>query len=320
MRILSRPAALAALLVAAVPALVTAQPAGAAEVPGAGVLSVETVAPGVHAIVGPMEQRSPENLGNNATFGAVETDAGVVLIDSGAGPAAARALEAALGRVTDAPVTVVINTGGQDHRWLGNGYFKDKGARIIASEAAVADQENRFTDQAVRLRALVGDDFAETLEPVTADETFTGEHRMTVGGVDLVLEHAAPAHTPGDAHVWLPGSDVVFSGDIVYMDRMLGVGSQSNSRSWIEAFDAMAARDPAVVVPGHGHPGSLEKARAETRDYLTFLREKVGAVLDSGGGAIEAARVPQEPFMHLRVAEQIAGRNAQQVYTEMEWE
>jgi len=37
----------------------------------------------VYAIVGPMDQRNPKNLGNNATFGFVVTDVGVVLIDSG---------------------------------------------------------------------------------------------------------------------------------------------------------------------------------------------------------------------------------------------
>lgn len=36
------------------------------------------------------------------------------------------------------PVTHVVNTGGQDHRWLGNGYWPDRGATVIASQAAVA--------------------------------------------------------------------------------------------------------------------------------------------------------------------------------------
>ena len=39
-------------------------------------LEVQTVTDGVWAIVGEKEQRSPENLANNATFGLVVTEAG----------------------------------------------------------------------------------------------------------------------------------------------------------------------------------------------------------------------------------------------------
>lgn len=44
----------------------------------------------------------------------------------------AQRLEKAIAEVTDKPVKWVINTGSQDHRWLGNDYFASKGAEIIA--------------------------------------------------------------------------------------------------------------------------------------------------------------------------------------------
>ena len=65
-----------------------------------------------YAIVGELGNRSTENLANNATFGFVVTKAGVVLIDSGGGFAGAKALHTVIRRVTDQPVTHVINTGG----------------------------------------------------------------------------------------------------------------------------------------------------------------------------------------------------------------
>ncbi|MFW5750616.1 MAG: MBL fold metallo-hydrolase, partial [Planctomycetota bacterium] len=106
----------------------------------ADVLDVEPVTDDVWAIVGPLEQRSPENLGNNASFGLVVTADGAVLIDPGGSWQGAEALHDAIRGVTDQPVTHVVNTGGQDHRWLGNGYWQAQGATVIASEAAVADQ------------------------------------------------------------------------------------------------------------------------------------------------------------------------------------
>jgi len=60
----------------------------------------------------------------------------------------------------------------------------------------------------------------------------------------------------------VPAKKTVFTGDIVYVERILGVGSQSNAESWITAFDAIAALKPKYVVPGHGAPTSLRFSAA----------------------------------------------------------
>lgn len=70
-----------------------------------------------------------------------------MLIDSGASYASAKAIHEAVKRITLQPVRWVITTGGQDHRWLGNGYFKEQGAEVIAHAAAAADMRARSGDQ-----------------------------------------------------------------------------------------------------------------------------------------------------------------------------
>ena len=134
------------------------------------------------------------------------------------------------------------------------------------------------------------------------------------------LRHAGPAHTPGDSYVWLPGRRVVFTGDIVYVERLLGVGSQSSSRLWLQAFEAVAALDPGHVVPGHGHATTLAQARVETYDYLVNLRDRMRTHIDAGGDMIGAVEVDQSAFARLEQFDSLAGRNAQQVFSEMEWE
>ena len=115
---------------------------------GAGsVLAVEVVfkavAPGVYAFVGDTEGRTYENEALNANFGLVVTPQGAVLIDPGASFQGARQIAAAAQKVTTQPIRWVINTGGQDHRWLGNGYFQAQGAEIIAHANAQADMKTR---------------------------------------------------------------------------------------------------------------------------------------------------------------------------------
>ncbi len=283
-------------------------------------LEVQKVADGVYALVGEMGARTPKNLGNNATFGAVVTSAGVVLIDSGAGTQAAKALEAALRKVTDRPVVMVINTGGQDHRWLGNGYFQSRGAKIVAAKAAVADQQARATDQFNALARAVGEEKMAGTEPVYATETFDDRRELTVGGVRFLLHHAGAAHTPGDTYVWLPQRKVVFTGDIVYTERLLAVIPVSNSKSWIASFDAMASLKPKHVVPGHGHATDLAQARRHTRDYLVMLRNGVSKLLERGEGLEQVSTIDQSAFAKLLVYEDLKGRNAHQVYQEIEFE
>jgi len=273
-----------------------------------------------YAIVGELGNRSPENLGNNATFGFVVTAAGVVLIDSGGTYRGAQQIADMIKQVTDQPVVRVINTGGQDHRWLGNGYFRQRGARIIASEKAVADQRQRSRDQFILLSNLVGSDGLQGTEAVYADESFAAEFEFTLGDTRFEIRHSGQAHTPGDSYVWLPQEKVMFSGDIVYIERMLGVGAQSNSKSWIDVFEAMAAYRPEQLVPGHGRATTLAHARKDTLDYLVFLRSAVAEFMDSGGDISDIGSLDQSSYRYLLNHETLAGRNAQQVFTEMEWE
>lgn len=101
-------------------------------------MSVHSVARGIWAIEGSAEQRDAKNLGNNATFGLIETTEGAVLVDASRTWAGAAMLHDMVRELTDPPVVYVINTGGQDHRRLGSGYWKAQGATIVAFVDAVA--------------------------------------------------------------------------------------------------------------------------------------------------------------------------------------
>jgi len=282
-------------------------------------LEVQKVTEGVYALVGENAQRSPENLGNNATFGVVVTRDGVVLIDAGGSWKGAGAIDKAIAGITDKPVKIVINSGGQDHRWIGNGYWKAKGAKIIASQAAVADHKDRGSLQMTVLDTLLGKKLDGT-DPVYADTTFATDHMFSFGGLSFEIRFAGQAHTPGDSFIWLKEKNVMFSGDIVYVERILGVGPQSHSGEWIKVFKAMAAFKPAHLVPGHGHATNLEKATAQTLDYLVHLRAQMAAHIENGGDMIGSVKIDQSKFSSLEQFEALAKRNAQQVYSEMEFE
>ena len=285
----------------------------------ADILNVQPVAPGIWAIEGPAEQRDAQNLGNNATFGLIETTDGAVLVDPGGTWAGAAMLHEVVRGLTDQPVTHVINTGGQDHRWLGNSYWQAEGATVIASADAVADQQARASMQLTMLSQLVGEGLSGT-EPAGANVTFETDHVLDLGGRRIEIRHVGAAHTPGDSFVWLPDAQVVLTGDIVYVGRILGVMEFSDSATWLEAFGAIEMLEPVHLVPGHGPATTLAQAQADTRDYLQNLRDRMREHIDVGGDIIGSVDVDQSAFAYLDQFDALAGRNAQAVFQQMEWE
>lgn len=147
-----------------------------------------------------MEQRNAENLGNNATFGLIVTSDGAVLVDPGGSAAGAAMIDPAIRGLTDAPVRYAIDTGGQDHRWLGNTYWQAKGAQVIASAAAVEDQAARSSMQLTGLSQLIGAGLDGTV-PAFADIQFDSDYTLELGGRTLEIHHVATAHMPGDSFV-----------------------------------------------------------------------------------------------------------------------
>ena len=281
----------------------------------------QPLAPGLYAFIGEKSGRTHANEGLNANIGLVVTPAGALLIDSGASFQGARQIHDAVKKVTDQPVKWVINTGGQDHRWLGNGYFTAQGAEVIAHASARADMQARGGDHITSLKSELKDKLDGTVPTLPTRWLARGDETLILGGTVVEVKHRGGAHTPGDLMVWLPQQKLVFSGDIVYVDRMLGVIPVSHTGRWLQSFAALEALQPARIVPGHGDVCDLPKAQAQTRDYLQALRTHMKKAVDDGadiGAAIKA--FDAKPWLGLLNAADLHPGNASRTYLELERE
>jgi len=281
----------------------------------------QPVADGVYAYVGDTGPRSVENEGVNANIGLVVTPAGAVLIDSGATYRSARQIHDAVRKITPQPVKWVINTGGQDHRWLGNGYFKEQGAEIIAHADARPDMQARGGDHLAGLKATLNDGADGTMPTLPARYVTESSSRLELGGVVFQLEHRNGAHTPGDTIVWLPEKNVLFTGDVVYVNRLLGVIPVSNTRHWLETFAVIEGLNPKIIVPGHGDVTDLATAHADTQAYLVALRAHMKKAVDDGTDMSMAVKsFDAKPWLRLRNADELMPGNASRTYLELERE
>jgi len=279
----------------------------------------EHVVDNVYAIIGPLGQRSAENDGLNANYGFIVTGEGVILIDSGASRLGAEKLAAAIRAVTDQPVRWVINTGSQDHRWLGNDWFATQGAEVIALTRTAATQAQYGEPQLDGLKGFLGDRLDGT-RALPATKTLEGEAAtLELAGETLELAYT-DAHFPGDAWVWLPRHGVVFSGDLVFVDRLLGVMPASSVRNGQKAFHALEQLQPQRIVPGHGRVCDLEQAKRETGDYYDFLVDKIGSAaqeMEPMDATLDRyANLPQ--FEHLANYDSLHRANMNRAFLEFE--
>ena len=301
--------------------LVAALALGAAMCAQAVDVRFQRVAEGVYAHIGDKGARTVENEGLNANIGLVVTPAGAVLIDSGATFQSARQIAEAVRKITPQPIRWVINTGGQDHRWLGNGYFKSQGAEVIAHVGAQADMNSRGNDHLQGLRVALKDKADGTVPSLPTRWLTNADTRLQLGGVSFEFKHRGGAHTPGDTLVWLPDRSVLFTGDVVYVNRMLGVLPVSQTTKWLETFAVIEQINPKVLVSGHGDVTDVHTAKADTQAYLLALRAHMKKAVDDGVDVSAAVKsFNDQAFMRLLNAAELMPGNASRTYLEIERE
>ncbi|WP_068110441.1 MBL fold metallo-hydrolase [Tropicimonas marinistellae] len=278
------------------------------------------VIPGIWSAIGATAPPTYENTGHNNNLSFIVTGDGVVVVNAGAAAVLAEALHQEIQAVTDQPVKLVINENGQGHAMLGNSYWAAQGVPILAHVDAA--HEVKETGHRI-LEGMKGynRDKAEGTEIQGPTITFEDRYDASMGDVTIEVLHLGPAHSPGDIQVWLPEKGLVIAGDMAFHERMLPIFPDTITRDWIETWDtAFETLGATYVIPGHGHPTNMDQVRRYTRDYLVYLREKIGAHLDEGGDLAEAYYVDQSPYVGLDTFEELATKNAGRVYEEMEFE
>ena len=203
---------------------------------------------------------------------------------------------------------------------MGNSYFANKGVPIKALKRTVANQRKQTDAHLTRLTAQVGDE-AKTVVPTYAtDIVETDRQTFEFGGVTFELLWPGDGYFVGDAVLWLPQTRTVFTGDFVFLERLLGIHPTTPVANWRQSFHEIENLAPAHVVPGHGHPADMAKAKAETGDYLDSLIIGVSKALEDWqdlGDTIE--QMGDAPaFAHLQFFDGWHKRNVHQTYMQLE--
>lgn len=249
-----------------------------ANAPVAPPMQAQAVVPGAWYVQGLPELGSSANQNFISNAGFVITTDGVVVIDALGSPVLAQRLLEQIRKFTPLPVTHVIVTHYHADHIYGLQIFKEAGARIIAHRAALEylNSDNARIRLETSRQGMAPWVNAQT-RLVAADDWIDSEKTLTVGGVRFQITPLGPSHTPEDLVVYVPEKKLLFTGDLVFRNRIPFVG-QADSGRWVKALDTLLAFDTVALVPGHGPVSTQGRADLElTRDYLLFLRKNMGA-------------------------------------------
>lgn len=240
-----------------------------------------------------------------------------VLIDGGFTLSDGKVLAEAIQRSGKRLTTIYISQSDPDYYFsLGPIKAAFPAARVIAASATVdaikASVDKKLATWGPQLKQNGPQNLADIVMPEVFDGKTIALEDQSIDIVDadgLANRRYLSVKSLGAVF----GGVLVFSGVHVWTADTAGIEGR---KAWMKTLDAMAARKPTVVVPGHMAPGAATdvSAIAYTRDYLIAFEEELAKASDSA--ALIAAMTQRYPAAGMGVALQIGAKVAK---GEMKW-
>ena len=234
--------------------------------------------------------------------GVIIGDDSVMIVEAQATPRLANKVIEKVREVTDKPISHVVLTHYHAVRVLGASAF---GAdQIIMSERARAmvaerGQEDWDSEFARFPRLFEGHESIPGLTWPTT--TFHGRMSVYLGQRRVDIMQIGRAHTAGDAVVYVPDQNVMFTGDIVE-DHSACYCGDGHFHDWPGTLNNIRAWTLDAIAPGRGAAlqGSeaVNRALDSTEDFVRSTYASVARVALRGGSlkeAMEACRAACDP-------------------------
>jgi glyoxylase-like metal-dependent hydrolase (beta-lactamase superfamily II) len=224
--------------------------------------------------------------------GVIIGDRSVMVVEAQATPRLARKVIDCIRQVTDKPISHLVLTHYHAVRVLGAQAF---GApQVIMSEKARAmvverGQEDWDSEFGRFPRLFQGHEEIPGLTWPTT--TFNDRMSVYLGNRRVDLMQPGRAHTAGDAVVFVPDANVMFTGDIVEYHSACYCGD-GHFRDWPGTLEAIRHWDLDAIAPGRGDAlvgrDMVNAALDNTADFVTSTYRAVARVALRGGSLREA--------------------------------
>ena len=189
-------------------------------------------------------------------------------------------------------------------------------AKVIAASATIAAIKANVEKKLATWGPQLKENGPQALGDIVMPETFDGR---TLTLEDHIIEITDAEGIANRRYLWVPSLNAIFGGVLVFSGVHVWTADTQGAEAraaWVKNLDAMTARKPDVVVPGHMAPSAATDASAirYTRDYLVAFEDELAKAVDSA--ALIAAMTKRYPDAGMGVALQIGAKVAK---GEMKW-
>jgi len=280
------------------------------------------VAPGVHLF-----QTQPYgDVGLDGNSVAIVGDDGVLVFDANGTPAAARAVLAAIRRITKQPVRYLVYSHWHWDHWYGAEVYADafpgltiisheKTRALMAGPAIAFNQPGLEAQLPAHIEAVAREKAHEDSTNASSPEaraaaehlerdrffleqkrgvrhtlatlTFTDSLTLHLGRRVIQVLHVDRAITPGDAFLRLPAENLVVSGDLLI--NPITYALFCYPQGWIRSLEFVDALEASTIIPGHGAPLKDETLLHATLALLRRERE-LGLEAKASGQPVDQAK------------------------------
>ena len=267
---------------------------------------------GTHCFFGIPSSISYQNGGNMINSCYVETDEGYVVIDSGPTYQYAKSTYALMQTFKKMPVKYVINTSSNEVNILGNAFFKEKGATLIAPQS----YKKVFTKKkSLALRSKLSEDAFSKTALISADLYLKNKYTISLGKIKLYIK--AIKNDSEHLVVYLPKRKILFSGDMIFNNRLPIFENNRSIIVWKEALKKLKKLQWKDTVSSHGLM-TKRNAFAYTEKYLNILEERLKRALDKKKSKNEAIKnIKLSMFKNDKLYKKWHHKNVALVYDEL---
>lgn len=281
--------------------------------------NIENIAPGVYVHRGEHKDLSGHYGGDICNLSFIIGSKGVAVIDTGGSPAVGAQLRKEIRKVTKLPILYVITTHVHPDHALGSAAFKqDK--PVFVGHAKLANEMALRKEVYLRNQAeWVGKDAADS-ELIAPDLAIEATHELDLGGRTLRLTAHPVAHSPSDLSVHDSASNILWTGDLLFIERAPSV--DGDIPSWLTVIEHLRSVNAPRVVPGHGPvTANGGKALDDEKRYLATLLGDVRAAIARGDSMEQTIETAAQSEKDMWLLFDITNRrNIARVFPMLEWE
>ncbi len=229
------------------------------------------VAPDTKCFFGLQSEATEINGANIINTCYITTTDGYVVIDSGPTYYYAKQAFSIMQQEKKLPIKYVINTSSNELNVLGNTFYKERGAVVVAPKSYKSNFNKNSRD--ISIKDKISPDAFENTSLTLPHISLNRNKTINLGSTTIKIKKIESKEAR-NLLVYLPKSRVLFAGNFISQNPSLVKKEHYSNREWAKNFKLIEKLSWRYIIPSHGVKIG-KRALAKTKSYLKPFQKRI---------------------------------------------